>query len=202
MSFSKLNPHLVSPRPATHILDGTHQAEVELKRSVWMVRSMASRISNKGNNNSMGWLCEATKWEYGNTETMAEDIASKGRLAVSAGSYKDHLGTASAVLITSQARFRADVRVPGTEETQCSFRSELARLYAAIFHMNQICRQMKVHSVNMTLVCDGKAAVDSIRWYRSNPTLNWPHFNLICECRCEICKSQPHGLYNHVRAPC
>jgi hypothetical protein len=84
---------------------------------------------------------------------------------VSDGSYLEthKLGTAAWILetpngVTTSGR----ITIPGSEEVQGSYRSELGGIYGGLSHVALICKHLKISNGHITIGCDGLGAVQII----------------------------------------
>jgi hypothetical protein len=144
------------------------------------------------------WMHRHVRWPNDEGLQIAKGIGNNQCIAVSDGSYKDGHGTASAVIAIESAQIRIDVTTPGTTTDQCSYRSELAGLHAAIYHTNLLCHHHKVNQGTVILACDGKSAIEAIQYYEEEASPNVPHFDLIASCRDLLRKSPIQWKFKHV----
>jgi hypothetical protein len=126
------------------------------------------------------WLLPSLSFPSDECSALATDIQQGTCIAVSDGSFKDSRGTASIVIEgqDSRSRLRCDVVVSGDETSQSAYRSELTGIMAAVHIIDAICDFFKITTGSVTMVCDGKSALEKI--FGTSPKLTFgKHFDLI-----------------------
>jgi hypothetical protein len=111
------------------------------------------------------WLRDSMAWPLDEGREIAQSISQGTCIAVSDGSFKEGHGTASAIIIGNSTQIRCDVVTPGISGVQCSYRSELAGLFAAVYHIDMVCQHYQVTEGKVLLACDGESALNQIRWW-------------------------------------
>jgi hypothetical protein len=91
--------------------------------------------------------------------TIAAAILNGTCIGVSDGSFKDGFGTAAWVLEGSDStgRIRGNATVPGADADQCSYRSEIAGLYAMVRMVQKVCEFHDIQEGTVELCCDGES---------------------------------------------
>jgi Reverse transcriptase (RNA-dependent DNA polymerase) len=175
----------------------TERAEVSLIAQTAILKSHARRVPRPQQPKNNLWL-DMTVWSEGDEAALARDILIGKAVAVSDGSFKDGFGTASAVIISTSGKQRVDVVTPGVQQDQCSYRSELAGLVAAIHHTNELCKRHGIQNGTITLACDGEAALRSLEDFDNEPSMNRQHFDLIGAGRKALRDSTIIWKFHHV----
>jgi hypothetical protein len=126
------------------------------------------------------WLQPSIIIPSDDCHALAEAIQQGTYIAVSDGSFKDARGTASIVIKGQDGRFRlrCDVVVLGDEGAQSAYRSELTGIMTAVNLIDLICIYFKITTGTVTMVCDGKSALE--RFFGTPSTYSFgKHFDLI-----------------------
>ena len=102
-------------------------------------------------------------------------------VAVSDGSYKDGIGTACYIIESEDAteRIVGLVDVPGREDEQDSYRSELAGVYGIINFLSILSKYGEINDGHVVVACDGKGALYKAFDVLNNVTTRAPHFDLL-----------------------
>ena len=101
---------------------------------------------------------------------------------VSDGSYfdKHKLGTAAWIIEAPDRTLTSGrVIIPGAEDVQGSYRSELGGIYGAITHLHLICKICEIVTGKITLGCDGLGAVHIIEKEIQTTKSNMEQFDVI-----------------------
>ena len=134
-------------------------------------------------------------------EDIAGSILAGTAIAVSDGSFKDSFGTSAWTLRgQTNEQFLTGVNVvPGTDDDQSAFRSELAGIYGIITATNALCAFHNITGGGITVACDGESALDYVfdwekKWLKSST----PHSDLIAASRQLIEDSPVQWKFRHV----
>ena len=122
-------------------------------------------------------------------------------IAVSDGSFKDSFGTSAwTVRGDTSDQFLTGVNVvPGSDEDQSAFRSELAGIYGILTAVSSLCSLHEVLSGGITVACDGESALDYIFDWETKPIKSsTPHLDIISASRKIIQKSPLQWKFRHV----
>ena len=151
----------------------------------------------------MEWMINNT-YNQQHTHQLAQYLLEGHNLtAVSDGSFHPEykIGT-SAWVIKHPADNRAiygDNLVPGSDDIQCSHRSELTGLIGVVRHMNLICRQYNIQQGNIELGCDGLEAFNVASRYTYDLTTRIKHFDLVSTLHQLIKQSPLTWQFRHVK---
>ena len=132
---------------------------------------------------------------------LAECIRNGTAKAVSDGSYKDDLGTAAFVLegaIEEHHWILGTNRVPGIEEDQSAYRSELAGLYAIVCAVEDICKYHHIDKGSITIACDGESALYRSMDEESRVKSKQKQFDIITAIKSKLRSSQITWRWRHV----
>jgi hypothetical protein len=104
---------------------------------------------------------------------------------VSDGSFKLAIGTASWVLQgdDSDREIKGRCRVPGPEDWQSAYCSELGGLLGSIYCAVTLAKHKGITSGKICMGCDGLSALQQICEYKITQTPLWQHFDLISSIR-------------------
>ena len=150
------------------------------------------------NTSSLGWVAQHwfTAHEKEDIDEVATSLQEGTAEAVSDGSaFENDAGTASWTiaqherLITVSAGFR----VPGPSQAQCSYRSELAGIYAILLATKQILSAYHIQSGGIEIATDSKSVLDRLFHSTRPATLNDHSFDLLAECQ-SILSSLPEDF--------
>ena len=127
-------------------------------------------------------LPSGSKWAVENAvftddgTIIAEAIRLGTCIAISDGSFKDGIGTASWVLegSSSEGRIIGQCMSPGQVREQGSYRSELAGQYALATMVNLLCSFFDITSGQVVIACDGLSALTNSSAEQHEDSLpNW-----------------------------
>jgi hypothetical protein len=148
------------------------------------------------------WLQQGLSFPSDDCHSLAKSIQQGTCIAVSDGSFKDERGTASMVIEgqDSRWRLRCDVVVSGDKSIQSAYRSELTGIMAAVNIIESICKFFKITKGAVTMVCDGKSALERI--FEPSPKLTFgKHFDLIIPTQLLLQRAKiswrPHHVLGH-----
>jgi hypothetical protein len=133
--------------------------------------------------------------------TIAQAIRDGTAIAVSDGSFKDCVGTASWVVEGSSPshRIRGDNIVPGDTENQVSYRSELSGLYGITLVIHALCEFYKIDQGTMEVGYDSITALERGFDETQNPSSAAQHFDLILTIRNIRARCPIHWKHRHVK---
>ena len=132
---------------------------------------------------------------------VADAILAGTAIAVSDGSFKDSFGTSAWTLRgdTNESFITGVNVVPGSDEDQSAFRSELAGIYGIIIATTVLCELHDIHSGCITVACDGESALDYVfDWDKKWLTASTPHLDLIAASRTLLRASPVQWKFHHV----
>jgi Reverse transcriptase (RNA-dependent DNA polymerase) len=101
-------------------------------------------------------------------------------IAVSDGSFKDGISTASIIIVGDEhnlGRIRLRCRIPGQQALQDSYRAELGGLYSGCQVISHAARYFNLTGGNVTLGCDGLGVKSCFGWRRQSA--NFPSHDLV-----------------------
>jgi hypothetical protein len=145
------------------------------------------------------WLLPSFTFPSDDCCTLATAIQQGTCIAVSDSSFKDARGTALIVIEGHDSRFRlrCDVVVSGDASAQSSYRSELTGIMAAVNIIDLICEFFKITAGAVTMVCDGKSALERVFGTWSKPTFG-KHFDLIIPTQLLLQRAKISWISHHV----
>mgnify|MGYP003460263465 FL=1 len=174
-----LQPATVHRQGAYQRLTGSARILVELEDATEEEWSDALRQPTE-----FLWLTEFVS-ETDDGDRVAQAIRDGKAIAVSDGSFKLAIGTASWVL---QGEDHADevkgrCRVPGPEDWQSAYRSELCGLLGSIYFATTLAKHKGITTGKIRVGCDGLSAIQQLREYKVTQTPMRKHFDLISAIR-------------------
>jgi hypothetical protein len=118
---------------------------------------------------------------------IAVDIKEGKGVVVSNGSFKDQNGTAAVVIEGTKAgrRVTSSVIVSGGSSKQCAYRSEVARILAALQMVNTVAQFYGIEEGKCIMGCDGQSALYQFFQKRQNSE-DIPHFDVIAAAKAEV----------------
>ena len=114
-------------------------------------------------------------------EYVAQAIRDGTGVAISDGSFKNAFGTAAWVLQGADSKHAIEGRcsVPGPEDWQSAYRSELCGLLGSIYCATTLARKKGIMQGKVRIGCDGLSAIQQISEYKITQTPLRKHFDLI-----------------------
>ena len=114
-------------------------------------------------------------------DNIVQDIKTQTLVGVSDGSFKDGIGTASFIIenLKGTERIVGLIDVPGHEDEQDAYRSELAGLYGILVVIKQLesyCNRIGGHII---IACDGKGALFKAFDTLKNVSTKSPHYDIL-----------------------
>ena len=114
-------------------------------------------------------------------DNIMQDLEKGTLVGVSDGSYKEGIGTASYIIenLSGTERIIGLIEVPGHEDEQDSYRSELAGLYGIVL----VLELLESYSTNIkghiVIACDGKGALHKAFDTQFKASTKLPHFDIL-----------------------
>ena len=150
---------------------------------------------------SQNWSVQRCCYSQQQGEDILAAIVEGTAMAVSDGSFKDSFGTSAWTLRgASNEEFITGVNVvPGSDDDQSAFRSELAGLYGIIIATTTLCSFHAITNGCITVACDGESALDYIfDWDKKGLKASTPHLDIIEASRKLIRGSSLQWKFRHV----
>ena len=114
-------------------------------------------------------------------DSIVQDIQTGTLVGVSDGSFKDGIGTACFIIENLQGteRIIGVIDVPGHEDEQDAYRSELAGLFGILTVLKQLEKYCGSIMGHVIVACDGKGALFKAFDSLNNVSTKCPHFDLL-----------------------
>jgi hypothetical protein len=122
-------------------------------------------------------------------------------IAVSDGSFKDGISTASIIIEGSEhrsGRIRLRCRIPGQHALQDSYRAELGGLYSGCQVIAHAAAYFNIDRGNITYGCDGLGVKSCFGWRRQSA--NFPSHDLVMAIQHTFALHPGiHGIFHHIK---
>ena len=140
-------------------------------------------------------------WATDNGEHIAQAIIKGNAIALSDGSFKNQRGASAWVIEGDNeiGRIKGWNMVPGSNEDQSAYRSELTGLLALLVMTGEICKHHDIMEGSITIGCDGLSALEQTSGEEDIIPLRASDYDILWVIRKRLQTLPIHVNFRHVR---